>query len=197
MNFLAHIYLSGDNDLIKIGNFIGDFVKGKELEKYNKNIQIGIKLHRHIDQYTDSHPVVFQSKKRLRPVFHHYAPVISDVFYDHFLAKNWQNYSNEPLLDYTREFYELTDKYNKLLPSAANHMLSYMKKDNWLYQYRLIEGIDRALSGMSRRTKFKSKMELAAAELATNFSEYESEFELFFPDLVMAAGSFLEKVRHD
>ncbi|MEQ8424061.1 MAG: DUF479 domain-containing protein, partial [Cyclobacteriaceae bacterium] len=90
MNFLAHIYLSGDNAQLMIGNFIGDFVKGKNLSaRYNPDVVLGIELHRAIDEYTDSHDVVQKSKVRLRPKYRHYSGVIVDMFYDHFLAKNW------------------------------------------------------------------------------------------------------------
>ena len=101
MNFLAHIYLSFENPKILVGNFIGDFVKGKKLELYGDEIQKGILLHREIDDYTDSHPIVLETKKRLRPNYHHYAPVISDVYYDHFLASLWSNYHKTPLIEYT------------------------------------------------------------------------------------------------
>ena len=89
MNYLAHIYLSGDDDpLLKIGNFIADSVKGKAFKKYPQAIQNGIKLHREIDTFTDSHPIVFESKHRLFKKSRHYSSVIVDVLYDHFLAKN-------------------------------------------------------------------------------------------------------------
>src|SRR5690349_12341831 len=100
MNFLAHIFLSGDDPEIMVGNFIGDFVKGRNLDdRFSSGIVKGIELHRAIDEYTDSHPVVAQSKNRLRPKYRHYAPVIVDVFYDHFLAKNWKNYHPTSLED--------------------------------------------------------------------------------------------------
>src|SRR5277367_1527199 len=101
MNFLAHLYLSGDNPKIKTGNFIGDFVKGKNLaDRFEKDIAKGIVLHREIDWFTDRHPVVKQSKDRLREKYRHYSGVIVDVFYDHFLARNWINYSSKSLSDF-------------------------------------------------------------------------------------------------
>jgi acyl carrier protein phosphodiesterase len=94
MNFLAHAYLSFDQDEILIGNFIADFIRGKEIENYPKKIQVGIHLHRAIDAFTDSHPLVKEVQTHLRPRFGHYARVISDVFFDYFLAKNWGKYFN-------------------------------------------------------------------------------------------------------
>jgi acyl carrier protein phosphodiesterase len=104
MNFLAHIYLSGDNYLIKIGNFMADGIRGKQFKNYPQEVQKGIVLHRAIDTFTDAHPVFRQSTKKLHSRYHHYAGVIVDVFYDHFLAKNWANYSDENLADYVNHF---------------------------------------------------------------------------------------------
>ncbi|MEP1093616.1 MAG: ACP phosphodiesterase [Cyclobacteriaceae bacterium] len=192
MNFLAHLFLSGENEKVKVGNFIGDFVKGNQFEEYDQDIQRGIKLHREIDSFTDSHPVVLESKTRLRPTFGHYSPVIVDVFYDHFLAKNWSSYSDSELETYTLQFYKMIANYSSVIPDAVNQMLEYMTQKNWLYNYQFIDGIDRALSGMSRRTKFNSKMELAATSLESNYAEFENEFTRFFPDLQKHAQNILE-----
>ncbi|MEP5612966.1 MAG: ACP phosphodiesterase [Cyclobacteriaceae bacterium] len=192
MNFLAHLFLSGENEKVKVGNFIGDFVKGNQFEEYHPDIQFGIKLHREIDSFTDSHPVVLESKTRLRPIFGHYSPVIVDVYYDHFLAKNWKNFSSIDLESYTIQFYEMIAGYSNVVPQTVNHMLVYMKEKNWLYNYQFIDGIDRALSGMSKRTKFNSKMELAAASLQAHYADFEDEFTRFFPDLQKHTQKMLE-----
>lgn len=183
MNFLAHLFLSGDNERVKIGNFIADFVKGNKLNDYPPEIQFGIRLHREIDSYTDSHPVVLESKSRLRPTFGHYSPVIVDVFYDHYLAKNWSQFSQIELEQFTVNFYKMIKKYSTIIPQAVNNMLVYMSAKNWLYNYQFIEGIDKALTGMSKRTKFDSKMEHASISLQENYEDFEDEFARFFPDL--------------
>lgn len=190
MNFLAHLLLSGDHEQIMVGNFIGDFVKGSNLEEYHPDIQKGIRMHRSIDNYTDNHPVVLQSKIRLREKFRHYAPVIVDVFYDHFIAKDWSNYSKENLLDFTTGFYEMMRKYVNIIPKGVTNMLHYMESGNWLYHYQYIEGIDQALTGMSRRTKFESKMEEAADVLKSEYEGFKDEFERFFPDLQKHVDNF-------
>ena len=184
MNFLAHIYLSFEKPKILIGNFIGDFVKGKQLDLYDEDIQKGILLHREIDDFTDSHPIVLESKKRLRPNYHHYAPVISDVYYDHFLASLWNNYHKTPLIEYTNWAYQLLKEQDTIIPKNALRLLSYMSRDNWLYNYQFIEGIDRALTGMSRRTPFDSKMENASIDLKQDYEAYKQEFVSFFPELI-------------
>ena len=191
MNFLAHIYLSGSNKKITVGNFIGDFVKGNKINDFDSDIKKGIQLHREIDGFTDSHPIVRESKLRLRPGFRHYSPVIVDVFYDHFLAKNWSEFSDVPLLKFSQDFYLMIETFKTAVPSEVNHMLTYMKRDNWLYNYQLIEGIHRTLSGMARRTTFESKMEHAAKDLEQNYEEYKDEFQRFFPDLQQHCTEFL------
>ena len=184
MNFLAHLYLSEKNEEILLGNFFGDFFKGKtDIERLSDLMQKGVLLHRAIDQYTDEHPVVLQSKERLRPKYRHYSPVIVDVFYDHFLAKNWKRFHSEDLLSVTESFYKMALNNKQKLPPRAQNMLQYMSRDNWLYHYQYIEGIDRALTGMSYRTPFRSKMELASGDLKTSYKEFEEEFFLFFPEL--------------
>lgn len=183
MNFLAHIYLSGDNDLIKIGNFMADGIRGKQFENYHSEIQEGIILHRFIDTYTDAHPIFRKSTKRLHHEYHHYAGVIVDVFYDHFLAKNWNTYSDENLTDFTNNFYQsLRDNYD-FLSERAKGMMPYLIEQNWLLSYQTVEGIHQILTQMDRRTKNASKMRFASNELKEHYTEFEIEFTTFFEDL--------------
>lgn len=183
MNFLAHIYLSGDNDLIKIGNFMADGIRGKHYEYLPEDIQKGIVLHRAIDTYTDAHPVFRQSTKRLHEKYHHYAGVIVDVFYDHFLAKNWQRYSDEKLDAFVDRFYQsLKENYDHLTDKTKD-MMPYMVKHNWLWNYQFTEGIARILFQMDQRTRNNSKMQYSTQELHAFYAEFEQEFTLFFEDL--------------
>ncbi len=185
MNFLAHLYLSGNNPKVKIGNFIGDFVKGKNLnERFDADIAKGIALHREIDWFTDTHAVVKQSKERLRPKYRHYSGVIVDIFYDHFLAKNWDKFSNQSLPDFAEECYATIQNHEMILPEDVRYMMPYMIKGNWLVNYSKLEGIQRALSGMARRTRFESKMEESVVDLEKNYENFKMEFEDFFPGLI-------------
>ena len=185
MNFLAHIYLSGDNDLIKIGNFMADGIRGKQYENYPLEIQKGIILHRAIDTFTDAHPIFRQSTKKLHEKYHHYAGVIVDVFYDHFLAKNWNTYSDEKLEEFVERFYQsLHDNYS-ILTERTIGMMPYMIEHNWLVSYQTIEGINRILTQMDQRTKNESKMRFATNELSEFYSEFEEEFTNFFQELIL------------
>jgi acyl carrier protein phosphodiesterase len=185
MNFLAHIYLSGDNDLIKIGNFMADGIRGKHFESYPLEIQKGIILHRAIDTFTDAHPIFRQSTKRLHEKYHHYAGVIVDVFYDHFLAKNWNKYSNENLDDFVARFYQSLHDNHINLSERTKGMMPYMIEHNWLVSYQTVEGINRILTQMDQRTKNESKMRFATNELSEFYPEFEEEFTNFFQELIL------------
>ncbi len=183
MNFLAHIYLSGDDDLIKIGNFMADGIRGKHFLIYPEKVQKGIILHRAIDSFTDAHPVFRQSTKRLHAVHHHYSAVIVDVFYDHFLAKNWQKYSEDPLELYISNFYRSLEKNREILTERTKGMMPYMIDQNWLLSYKSVDGIEHILSQMDRRTKHRSIMKNSVKSLREFYNGYENEFNLFFEDL--------------
>jgi acyl carrier protein phosphodiesterase len=193
MNFLAHLYLSGDDPKIMVGNFIGDFVKGRNaLAQFDSQIIRGIELHRAIDEFTDSHPVVTASKNRLRPKYRHYSGVIVDVFYDHFLAKNWNTYHPDPLPDFAERAYSILQSYDSILPNEVKYMMPYMIKGNWLVNYSKTDGIHRALSGMARRTPYISKMEQSVEDLKENYVEFSEEFFTFFPALKLFATEYLK-----
>lgn len=183
MNYLAHLYLSGNNHEIMIGNFIADHVKGKQIEFYDEEVVKGIKLHRMIDEFTDSHKVVEQSKIRLRSEFGKYSPVIVDVFYDHYLAVKWEQYHHEDLSVYANNFYSLLNDNHHRLPVRTQQMIQFMIPQNWLLNYKTIEGINKTLTGMSRRTKFESRMDEAALYLDRYYSEFEGEFDEYFEEL--------------
>ncbi len=194
MNFLAHLFLSGDDPEIMVGNFIGDFVRGKNIyDQFKPAIALGIELHREIDEFTDSHSVVMESKIRLRPTYRHYSPVIVDMFYDHFLAKNWRVYHKEPLDRYSLEAYAILNKFNDQLPERVQGLLPHIIKGNWLFNYSRIEGIHGALSGMSQRTPYDSKMNEASLDLQKYYSEFEDEFTRFFPELQAMSTEFLKR----
>ena len=183
MNFLEHIYLSGDSDLIKIGNFMADGVRGNKHLELHSEIQKGIVLHRTIDTFTDAHPIFRQSTKRLHANYHHFSGVIVDVFYDHFLAKNWNLYSDEKLEDYVDNFYNSLNTNHDLLTEKAQMMKPYMIQQNWLLSYKTIDGIEKILSQMDKRIKRESNMRFSVQELRLFYKEFEDDFTTFFNDL--------------
>ncbi len=184
MNFLAHIYLSFDRPEITLGNFFADHIRGNKFQHFPENIQKGIRLHREIDTFTDSHPIAKQSSKRLHKNYSHYSRVIVDIFYDHFLAKNWRDYSPIPLDEYVENFYDLLKDNYDTLPLGTQRMMPYMIADNWLYSYASLEGISKVLNGMNRRTQNRSKMNFAIMDLEQNYEAFEQEFTDFFKELI-------------
>ena len=177
-----------------VGNFIGDFVRGRDLKaQFGEGIARGVELHRAIDAYTDRHPIVKQSKMRLWPTYRHYSSVIVDIFYDHFLAAGWSDYADESLEDYSQRAYRLMLRHEPILPDSVKHLLTYMTRGNWLLNYAQVEGIQRALTGMSRRASFESKMEQAVGDLRTSYQDFESDFKTFFPELSAYAGRWREE----
>ena len=194
MNYLAHIYLSGTNDLLKIGNFMADSIKGHDYEKFDSEIKKGILLHRHIDSFTDMHPIYRQSKHRLHEKYGHYSGVIMDIAYDHFLAKNWSKYSNEKLEDYAADFYKLMQDNYEILTVRTKGMLPYMIGRNWLVSYATIAGLEMILFQMDYRTKHRAHMQEAIVEIQDFYAEFESEFFQFFEELVISCQQKLKEL---
>jgi len=191
MNYLAHIFLSGGQPDIMIGNFIADSIKGSKYSTYPTEIQKGILLHRQIDTKTDAHPAFRQSTKRLHKNYGHYSGIIVDIFYDHFLAKNWADYSDIPLADYIQSFYKLLRDNFEILPANIQKMVPIMMEGNWLLIYADLEGIDRVLTGMNRRTKNRSGMDKAGQELKEFYTLFEVDFKLVMKDLQKLSNDFL------
>lgn len=192
MNFLAHAYLSGDDKKLLLGNFIADFVKGRSaLAMFDDDVKNGIYLHRAIDAFTDTHPVVSQSKNRLRAKYRHYAGVIVDVFYDHFLATDWPQWHDMPLNEFAKNTYRTIASFDSILPENVKSFLPYMVRGDWLTNYARVEGIGRTLTGMSRRTPYTSHMDEAMNELIRYKKEFQTEFREFFPELKHHAERFI------
>jgi len=183
MNFLAHLYLSKDNEKLLIGNFIADAIKGNKYKNYPIEIQQGILLHRSIDYFTDNHPIVKTSKRRLQAQYGHYKGVIIDIFYDHILAKNWDKYSKVDLPEYAENVYAILERNKNIFPLQMQNMLASMTKYNWLVNYATMEGIEQVLIGMNNRTKGISKMNIAIEDLKINYTKFENDFIPFFKEL--------------
>lgn len=194
MNFLAHIYLSGENEQLKIGNFMADSIRGSSYKKYPKEIKKGILLHRFIDSYTDMHPIYRQSKHRLHEKYGHYSGVIMDIFYDHYLAKNWSDYSSESLEDYAQRFYQLLTKEHHLLTDRVKGMMPAMIAQNWLVQYASLDGLEMIMIQMNYKTKNRVAMHEAMIELQQYNAEFEAEFTSFFKALQLACQEKLREL---
>jgi acyl carrier protein phosphodiesterase len=184
MNFLAHLFLSCDGEDLLIGNFIADFIRNNEVSNYSLPIQEGIRLHRKIDTFTDSHPLVKQSVKRLQPFHNKYAPVVIDIIFDHLLANNWNRYSSQSLGNFAKNVYEILNDRKEDLPLKLKQRLPGMIQANWLEAYGTNEGILFTLRKMDERTSFPSNFSNALTHLNLDYNAYNIEFQEFFPELI-------------
>jgi acyl carrier protein phosphodiesterase len=176
---------------------MADAVKGKHYEQYPVGIQIGIKLHRYIDTYTDAHEIYRKSKHRLHEKFGHYSGVIMDIIYDHFLAKNWSLFSYIALEKYADDFYDLLQSNYDILAPKTQNQLPYMIKTNWLVCYKSLEGLELILFQMDYRTKNRVNMPAAIKEVKEFYEEMEQEFLAFFTALQHQTKLELDTLRNE
>lgn len=178
MNFLAHIYLSGKDEDVIVGNFFGDWVKGKEENwnpKYSENIRKGIVIHRFIDNFTGTHDIVRSSASKFSEKYRHYSKVVTDIIYDHFLAFNWHKFSDIELEKYTYDFYRLLIKRFWILPLQVKIFLPYMISNNRLLTYKSIKGVEKTLNIMSKNTSLPNYTEFAIDVLNSNYESLQNE----------------------
>ena len=190
MNFLAHLYLACKNENLMVGNFIGDAVKGNTYQNFPEGIKRGILMHREIDSFSDSHPINLRSVHRLQPLFGKYSGIINDMFCDYFLANNWNKFSTIELKEFCEDAYDVLKRNIDVMPEESQIILSYMVKSNWLYSYRSIEGINKALTGMSKRMKYYFPMNDATKILKEKPELFEEDFLEFFPVMIKHLESF-------
>ncbi len=184
MNFLAHMYLSGESEGVLIGNFIGDYVKGRDYEKYSPSIRKGILLHRNIDFFTDSHSLTRASRELISEEYGKYSGIVVDIFYDHFLAAGWDQYSDMPLKKYTREKYNILNIYYDIFPGEVKNFFPYFIRSNWLEAYANIEGVQSVLNRMTYRTSLPDHVDFAITSLKNNYLLIKDHFARFFREIM-------------
>jgi acyl carrier protein phosphodiesterase len=183
MNYLAHCVLSGKDPEVLFGNFIADSVRGRAASGYPLRMLRGIQLHRAIDTYTDAHPLVRHSKSLLWATQKHYAAVVVDLVYDHFLAAHFEQLFKRSLWHYTQEVYAIIDSFAAYMPPRVQHFFPYMKKQNWLYEYRRREGLHRALEGIGRRSRYANRLSVAIRDIEQHYEALKNDFFAFFPEV--------------
>ncbi|MBD2294327.1 DUF479 domain-containing protein [Anabaena sphaerica FACHB-251] len=187
MNWLAHLLLSEANVEMQLGNILADIVKGTARQELNSNIQRGIQCHQIIDRFTDSHIIVQRSKQRIDANYRRFAGVIVDIFYDHFLAKNWSNYATISLDEFTSEIYRSFQAYPGEIPAIVRQVISRVAAEDWLGSYRYIDGVENSLLRISQRLYRRFHREFllnhAISELRNHYDEFEQDFQEFFPEL--------------
>ena len=184
MNYLAHLYLAEDSPESLLGNLLGDFIKGRSIDTYCDEIKKGIRLHQKVDIYTDSHPVVRESKRLISPGNRRYSGIIVDVFYDHFLAKNWLDYSSVSLREFTAKIYKILEQNESILPDSIKRVLPNIINGDLLMSYVEPQGITNALQRISLRLKRENNLGSASVDLIANYEQFKQDFYRFFPELI-------------
>lgn len=187
MNFLAHAYLSFGQPGLLVGNMISDFVKGKQQFAYPPAIRRGIVLHRLIDQFTDEHPVTKEAKAFYRPVYRLYSGAFIDVVYDHFLASDPNEFTDESLAGFSQETYATLEQEYEHLPLVFAGMFPYMRSQNWLYNYRTIDGISKSMAGLVRRSAYLNDSAPAVVILQNNYEALKALYGAFWSDIKVFA----------
>lgn len=184
MNFLAHTYLSGCNDEIIVGNFMGDYIKGKNYVHLPELVRKGVLIHRDIDTFTDAHAITRRSRLRLVERYHKYAGVIVDIFYDHFLAVSWDEYCTIPLREYVDRTYALLKRHYKSLPQGIKVWFPTFLENNWMMAYQTVEGIELVLDRMSANTSLPDHTGFAIERMRGEYVEFKNDFREFFPLII-------------
>ncbi|HSZ85019.1 MAG TPA: ACP phosphodiesterase [Puia sp.] len=183
MNYLAHAYLSFNEPGIITGNMISDFVKGKKKFNYSDIIQKGIILHRAIDEFTDAHTVTKEAKLFFKPDYRLYSGAFVDVVYDHFLATDENEFTEQTLKNFSLHTYQLLESDKKFLPENFAHIFYYMQKDNWLFNYRFKQSIYKSFGGLVRRASYMYEHQTAYNIFEKNYDELKNCYQNFFPTL--------------
>lgn len=184
MNYLAHLFLSPDIPEIRVGNLMGDFAKGANFEHLPEPVQQGIYLHRKIDKFTDQHPTVKALKQLLSPERRRFSGIISDIVFDHLLAKLWSEYSESALTDFAKLRYQELNDLSYLMPEQMQLMTSRMIYGNWLEGYQEQRAVSGAINGVSKRIRFNNNLFGAAEEVMPAIAIYQQAFVTFFPELI-------------
>ena len=194
MNYLAHATLSFANPPVLVGNMISDYIKGKKKFDFPEDIQKGIMLHRMIDAYTDTHPATKAAVKIFKLAAGNYAPVFTDVVYDHFLAKDQNEFLAGKLETFAEETYSILNSYSYLLPEKFKAILPYMSSQNWLLNYRNATGIESSFNNIFKRAKYLEKNDEVFSCFNENYQVLQNCYNDFFPDVKNFARQELNKM---
>lgn len=190
MNYLAHAFLSFDDEEVLYGNFVGDFVKGSKQGEFSDGVWKGVQLHRQIDSFTDSHEATDQAKSLIRHDLGLASGIFVDMIFDHILANKWSEYSDESLEEFTLKTYDKLDKYEKYYPSDFAYMFTYMRRDNWLLNYKDEEMMKRFLGGVSRRLKVENNLNTSFKHYDQHHEDLEFYFKVLIKDLIKMSSNY-------
>ena len=184
MNYLAHIFLARHSEEAMLGAFLGDFVKGDYAGIYSPEIETEISIHRKVDSYTDTHPVIKSAKQYFGGPRRRFAGIVLDIFYDHMLARHWSSYSAVPIGTFIEGFYSALSRSDHLLPDPLNRMVPRMIEQDWLGSYRDFSGVEIAVNRVSTRlSRNGDLMRDGLLDLRTNYAAIAAGFPALFAEL--------------
>lgn len=184
MNYLAHAFLSFNDEHLTVGNFIADHIKTAEAEKLPERIKQGVLLHRRIDYFTDTHPLFIKSKRHLYDGFERYSGVLIDIYYDHLLAKNFRKFSEVDLHPFTKNIYTVLQNNRQHLPESSMGFLNYVLDNNTFFEYSKIEGIELVLKHLSYRINHGILLNESLPLFLQNEKAIEEDFFEFMEHLI-------------
>jgi acyl carrier protein phosphodiesterase len=199
LNYLAHAYLSFNQPAILVGNLISDFVKGKKQFDFPAPVHKGILLHRAIDAFTDVHPATHAAKTVFSEAYRLYSAVFTDVAYDHFLANDEQQFPGDSLYAFSQEVYSMLDEYIPVFPEKFRRMYPYMKQQNWLYNYRHHDGIEKSFEGLAYRATYITESQTAFTLFNNHYTTLQECYNAFFPavkEFALATLNDLNAAKH-
>lgn len=194
MNYLAHLFLSGEDEGIIVGNFLGDLMSKKDIIKLPDEIRDGVYIHRRIDAYTDDHPEVRKGVRRLHARHSKYAPVLTDIYYDYFLAKNWETYSEESIRDFSLRTYAVLQDNVSFMPSGVQKYMKNLVAANWLSNYSHLEGIAFTFGKLKNKVTRPELLDGVMDSLMEQEADFDREFNRFFPDLITYVNSEIDQL---
>ena len=195
MNFLAHAYLSFEDKEILTGNIISDFVKGKKQFDYPSLIHAGIRLHRCIDEFTDQHAATREAREFFRPYYRLYSGAFIDVVYDHFLATDETEFTDSSLLAFSEKVYAFLENNRRWFPDRFAAMFPFMRSQNWLFNYRTLQGIERSFNGISRRAAYLHESDIAYGLFTKYYQPLRQCYRHFWKDIKPFAFGQFELLR--
>jgi acyl carrier protein phosphodiesterase len=188
VNWLAHLRLSPSTPLVRLGNLAGDFVRGVDVRTLHPELQRGVALHRAIDRFVDDHAATRRARERLDPAVRRFGGVLVDVFFDHFLARDWDRLGGPtPLRAWLRDVHADLRAHLPLLPPDLQRVAPRFAADGWLEGYTTVDGIDRVLRLMARRIARPTPLGDGAAQLRANYGALGDDFAALWPELVAFA----------
>ncbi len=195
MNYLAHIYLARHSDAAMVGAMLGDFVKAGDVANYPPDIAREIMLHRHVDTYTDSHPIVVAARELFGTGRRRYAGIVLDVFYDHVLSQDWARYCAIPREELIGRFYGALQAHETVLPARLRDMLPYLVRQDWLGGYREFDGVVETVTRVSRRLSRNGELlRDGVQDLVAHQAAITAGFDRFFPQLIAFAATRREEL---